>query len=161
MSARGQSRALWVLAAFLMLGSAVYQRLTGPTNPLRTSVTLQDEAVRFRLPRSGTTDGEVRVAVPARGNTEAWMSWRRYPTDADFNRVAMEPDANGAESELVAHLPIQPGRPKRLPNAEMNNSKSSMSTLPFKSISALYCCSSSTPTASTSTPPEPNVTQAS
>jgi hypothetical protein len=109
---RGASRLLWVLAVFLMLGSAVYQRLTGPTNPLRVALTVGSEDVRFRLPRSGTTDGEVRVAVPSGTGVTATMSWRRYPTEDRFDQVPMQPDSPSSDADLVAHLPVQPAAGK-------------------------------------------------
>ncbi len=109
---RGGSRLLWVLAVFLMLGSAVYQRLTGPTNPLRVALTVGGEDVRFRLPRSGTTDGEVRVAVPSGADVAATMSWRRYPTDDPFTQVPMRPEAPSSDADLVAYLPVQPAAGK-------------------------------------------------
>jgi hypothetical protein len=110
---RGRARLLWVLAVFLMLGSAVYQRLTGPTNPLRVALTVGGEDIRFRLPRSGTTDGEVRVAVPSpREGATATLWWRRYPTGGAPTQVPMRPDSPSSEADLVAHLPVQPAAGK-------------------------------------------------
>mgnify|MGYP001819676118 CR=1 FL=1 len=109
---RWTGRLLWVLAVFLMLGSAVYQRLTGPTNPLRIALTVGGEDVRFRLPRSGTTDGEVRVAVPSGSGVSATMSWRRYPTADPFAQVPMQPESPSSGADLVAYLPVQPAAGK-------------------------------------------------
>jgi hypothetical protein len=96
-----------------MLGAAVYQRLTGPTNPLRVTMSVADEQIRLRLPRSGTTDRDVRVVVPTGGHDmTARLIWRRYPTDEAFAEVAMRPDLATAEPALVAALPAQPAAGK-------------------------------------------------
>jgi len=58
--------ALWALAAVITVGSAVYQRMTGPTFPIRGKAAIGGETVSFRLPRSeeSVRDCEVRVRVP-------------------------------------------------------------------------------------------------
>jgi hypothetical protein len=92
-----------------MVGAAVYQRLTGPTNPLRVALSVGDGELRFRLPRSGTTDRPVTVAIPAgEHDVSATLIWRRYPTDEGFAEVAMRPDPAAAEPVLIAVLPVQP-----------------------------------------------------
>src|SRR5512146_2264184 len=96
---------LWLLALLLTLSSAVWQRLTGPTNPARGTVTLSGREVRLRLLRShgGTGDQPVVVKVPD-PKVAGTVAWRRYPTDEPFTLVPMVREGES----LRAALPHQP-----------------------------------------------------
>ena len=114
MSPKAVNRILWTLAVILMLAAAVYQRLTGPTNPLRGKMPVAGEMVRYRLPRSGESTRDLRVAIPSPGSDAAGrIVWRRYPTADGFANLDMaaETDAEG-RSLLVAYLPAQPAAGK-------------------------------------------------
>ena len=96
---------LWAIAAVITLASAVYQRLTGPTWPLRGSVQLEGTEVRFRLPRShaGNSDAEVRLNVPAKIIT-GLAEFRRYKSNDLWMRQPMTREGD----DLVLRLPLQP-----------------------------------------------------
>lgn len=114
MSPKLKGAILWTLAVFLMLGAAVYQRLTGPTNPLRGEMSVEGEAIRYRLPRSEESVRDLRVALPSpRPGSTGQVLWRRYPTDDDFTVAPMVAEAGDDGREvLVAHLPAQPAAGK-------------------------------------------------
>ncbi|MCJ7589111.1 MAG: hypothetical protein MUQ00_14605 [Candidatus Aminicenantes bacterium] len=61
-----KNTALWILAGLISIGSAVYQRMTGPTYPARGKAAIGAEAVSYRLSRSEETvrDCEVKVKIP-------------------------------------------------------------------------------------------------
>lgn len=114
MSPRAKGAILWVLAVCLMLGSAVYQRLTGPTHPLRGEMSVAGETMKYRLPRSEESVRDLRVALPAPGPGAAGrVMWRRYPTEDAFTEVPMaaETDDDGRQL-LVGYLPAQPAAGK-------------------------------------------------
>jgi hypothetical protein len=57
----------WFIAVLIMISSAVYQRVTGPTNPYRGTVELEtQEEISYRLLRSHDTDAPapVNIVVP-------------------------------------------------------------------------------------------------
>lgn len=58
--------ALWILAGLITIGSAVYQRMTGPTHPVLGNIVIGAGDVSFRLPRSAESirDCEVSIRVP-------------------------------------------------------------------------------------------------
>jgi hypothetical protein len=101
--------ALWILAVVVAVGSAAYQRLTGPTVSLRGQITLDGASHRYRLPRSGvsTTDHAVGVPRPAAILGGA-LEYRRLRSDDAWQRVAMVPEGD----RLVGHLPRQPAAGK-------------------------------------------------
>lgn len=95
---------LWVLAVALMLATAVYQRRTGPTHPLRGEVTVEGGTAAYRLIRSANTGVGARVAIPDLGGVEGGLRFRRYPTDDPYTEVPLRSEGD----ELVAELPSQP-----------------------------------------------------
>lgn len=104
---------LWVSAVVLMLASAVYQRRTGPTYPVRGEVTTASGSWRYRLPRSQETPAPARVALPRPGpDVTGSVSYRRYPTSEPFTKEAMQVEAGADGPELVGHLPVQPAAGK-------------------------------------------------
>jgi hypothetical protein len=94
----------WFLAVVITLGSAVYQRMTGPTHPLRVKAVVAGSEIKCRLPRSAETVGDAKVGVPAPAPVEGWIDWKRFPTDDDWTRVPLVREGDG----LVGYLPKQP-----------------------------------------------------
>ena len=123
---------LWILAFMLMLGAGVYQRLTGPTHPMRGSIEVAGESVTYRLVRAAWTDEQARIELPnVPGVDGGVVSWRRYPTEEAFSEQPLALDGEN----WIASLPIQPAAGKleysidlsvdgsdvRLPEAERGN----------------------------------------
>ena len=96
---------LWLVALVITLGLAVFQRLTGPTHPLRGHLSVGSQEVAYRLLRShgGAGDLPVRIEI---GDNElvGTMLWRHYPTEETWQRVPMSKEG----SALVAGVPHQP-----------------------------------------------------
>ncbi len=94
----------WALALLVTLASAVWQRRTGPTYPVRGRVAFGGTEVVLRLARShgGAGDQPVRVAAPA--DVGGTVAWRRYPTSEAWTLVPMAREG----ADLVAALPHQP-----------------------------------------------------
>ncbi len=100
---------LWVLAVLVMLGSAVFQRLTGPTRPLRGSFTIAEQEFRHRLTRSGWTYEDERVSIPYPGEgVSGTLYYKRHKTDDPMTAVPLVVE----ESELAGYLPRQPAAGK-------------------------------------------------
>jgi hypothetical protein len=95
---------LWTLAVVVTVGSAVYQRLTGPTHPKRGEREVAGEMVKYRLVRSHGGAGDAEVVVPAPAEAAGTLVWRRFKTKDAWTRTAMERRGG----ELVGRLPHQP-----------------------------------------------------
>ncbi|MFZ5787475.1 MAG: hypothetical protein ACOY3Y_13620 [Acidobacteriota bacterium] len=102
---RGRGWMLWAVAVTVTLSSAVWQRLSGPTYPVRGAVRLGADEIGLRLTRSHGGDGDhpVRVRV-ADEEVTGEVAWRRYPTKETWHRLGMARDGEW----LVAALPHQP-----------------------------------------------------
>ena len=111
MVSRKASVALWIAAFVLTVMLAVFQRMTGPSHPLRGTETLKNgESVSFRLPRSNEGRDELRIAISAPvGVAGATLEWRRFPTDDPFQRQNMAVQADG---DFETRIPPQPAAGK-------------------------------------------------
>jgi hypothetical protein len=95
----------WFLAFIITAASAVYQRMTGPTHPVRGKAALSNGEVNFKLPRSAeiTSDCEVGLEVPD-AEVAGRLLFRRFKTDDSWTEVVMVRQ----EKRLVGSLPKQP-----------------------------------------------------
>jgi hypothetical protein len=95
---------LWAAAVVLMLGAAVWQRLTGPTHPEHGHRVIAGQDVRWRLLRSSVSGQPFLVAVPSPAGVTGAVHYRRFPLDEPFTEVAMSREG----AALAALLPSQP-----------------------------------------------------
>jgi hypothetical protein len=98
----------WILAVVITLGSAVYQRKTGPTYPLRVEAGFGGAVEHFELPRSAETTGDAEMTVPAPAPVEGWIEWRRFKTADDWTTVPLVREGD----RLTGRLPRQPAAGK-------------------------------------------------
>lgn len=100
---------LWTLALVVTLVSAVYQRVTGPTYPVRGRCVVGTEEIRFKLPRSydGPDDAELRLSVPAQ-DVFGTLEFKRYRSSEAWSRQPLQRQ----DSSLVGRIPHQPAAGK-------------------------------------------------
>jgi hypothetical protein len=104
-----RSVVFWILAFSITVGTAIYQRISGPTYPMSGSVSLHGISVKYRLDRSHGGDGDHEVRIRT-GSPEITgrLSWKRHKTSDDWVIVPMA----FADGTLVGLLPHQPPRGK-------------------------------------------------
>ena len=112
---------LWSVAVLLMLSSAVYQRRTGPTRPLRGSVVIDGRELRYELIRSdwsskGNDATAVTLPEPGGGAVPspltATLHYRRFKTEDPFTAVVMGQTRVADGVTHVGTLPAQPAAGK-------------------------------------------------
>jgi len=98
---------LWIVAFFLTVILAAFQRMTGPSYPKRGEEPgPSGEEIRFRLPRTHGGAGGLEVAIDSVAGVEAgFLEWRRYPINQPWRSMAMNRDGDG---RLAATIPHQP-----------------------------------------------------
>ena len=96
---------LWALSFILMLSAAVYQRLTGPTHPLRGNIEIGSSKYSYKLIRShgGTTDAKISIAI-ADTEVKGELLFRKFKTGEEWQVLPLQRE----NQELEAHLPNQP-----------------------------------------------------
>lgn len=95
----------WTLAVIITVGSAVYQRVTGPTYPRDFSFEIDGKEYNIQLPRSqnGTTEDALIVVKIEDPLVNGTIHYRRFPTHDKFDTVQMHRE----NDELIAWLPKQ------------------------------------------------------
>lgn len=98
-------RWVWPLAVLVTLGSAYYQRATGPSYPVRVSEDWQGAKIRARLTRNHPGAGDQKIEIRGVPNgAEGTLIWRRYPTSDPFTYQEMRRE----DDRLTGLLPHQP-----------------------------------------------------
>jgi hypothetical protein len=106
-----KSTILWFLALLLTLVLAIYQRLSGPTYPIRGSETVAGMTIKYKFIRSWTSYRPLPVGVAVAGNgIQLSLHHRRFPFIAGENwaAVAME----NKQGLFRAEVPGQPAAGK-------------------------------------------------
>ncbi|MCU0237634.1 MAG: hypothetical protein MUC72_11200 [Acidobacteria bacterium] len=105
-----KNRLLWIIAFALTLVLAVYQRLSGPTHPIRGTESIAGVQVKYRLLRSWTSHRPLPVRVSGDGIASMRLHHRRYPlVPGEEWSVAQMVTYNGA---FQAFIPGQPAAGK-------------------------------------------------
>jgi len=100
---------LWILAVVLTLAAAVYQRMTGPTYPVKGRADISGNALSFRLPRSAENMTDCEIAITAAGTgVSGRLEYMRFKTNDSWTRVEMARNGDA----LSAILPKQPAAGK-------------------------------------------------
>lgn len=96
---------LWTLAFLIVAAAAVYQRMTGPTYPVRGTAALGASEVRYRLLTSSDAPGdqEIRLAVPD-SRVQGYIRLRRTPSHDPWRELPLIRQ----DDFLVAQIPHQP-----------------------------------------------------
>ena len=93
------------MAIIITLSAAVYQRLTGPTYPLRGKVIINGQEIEYRFNRSHSTktDQPVRLEFP----DSTYQAELRY-TFFKANKPWESSPMKWEEGQFKAELPVQP-----------------------------------------------------
>lgn len=94
----------WFLAFIITIFSAVYQRITGPTYPIKGEIKFDNKFVEYKFERSYSSNKNYLLEIKIEDkDVEGILLCRRYKYDKDFNRILMR-----NENGLKAELPKQP-----------------------------------------------------
>jgi hypothetical protein len=95
---------LWLLSFILTLVLAIFQRVTGPTYPIRGSEEINGKVIGYKLLRSSTELQPLPVRIQAPEEVAAWLSYKRYKTTDDWTEVPMKRQGEYLDGEI-------PGQP--------------------------------------------------
>ncbi len=95
---------LWLATFILSVSLMIYQRMSGPTYPVRFNVEVGGEVIKGKLPRSGDIheDMEIALTVPSE-QVKADLVWQRFPIKDGWTRVPFVRE----DGQLKAYLPKQ------------------------------------------------------
>lgn len=96
---------LWTIATLMMLAAFVYQKATGPTEPMRGRAEVAGQVLKYKLIRSHGGPGDARVAIPDVDDTVMGrLLYKRYKMPEDFTAIPLQRE----HGRLFANLPHQP-----------------------------------------------------
>ncbi len=100
---------LWIMAIVISSGIMVYQRLTGPTTPVRGSVEYFGSEVKFKLLRTweGSTGAKVEITTN-HPDAAGVMIWKRVKSHDDWQTTVLK----NSSGKLSAELPPLPAAGK-------------------------------------------------
>jgi hypothetical protein len=100
---------LWILAILITLSAAVYQRLTGPTRPIRGKSVINGTEIKYKLIRTHEIGPNCEISIDVPDTPiEGYLLYKRYPTDDPWEKIPM----SRKEGMLSANLPQQPSSGK-------------------------------------------------
>ena len=96
---------IWIAAVIITLATVTFQRMTGPTYPVKASLNIGGQTVEAHLPSShgGADDCPVRIEVPD-PDIGGIIVYRHFKSPEPYDTLVMIRQG----SELLAHLPHQP-----------------------------------------------------
>jgi len=96
---------LWVFGFLVTVSFSVFQRLTGPTYPLKEKKEFMGEVLEYKFPRSCTVSGnDCALKIKSAGELDAYVSYVRFKTGEAPSQIAFEKK----EGFYQAALPDQP-----------------------------------------------------
>jgi len=96
---------LWFLVIIITLLFAVFQKMTGPTYPIKGKIIINGKNLKYRLPRSNNTGENCQIVLKDNNTiSKAFLFYKRHNTKDDFTSIEMKRENN----TLVASLPSQP-----------------------------------------------------
>lgn len=95
---------LWSATLIITLAFLVYQKMSGPTYPVRFSAEVGGETIKGKLNRTGDINQDMTVAITVPSDqVQGVMVWRRFPTADPWTRTPFE----FHDGQLTAQLPRQ------------------------------------------------------
>ena len=118
------AKILWFMAIIITLSSAIYQRMTGPTYPIRGNIKLENTEISFKLLRSETTDqgAPIRLMIPDTSIT-GYVKYKRYRSHDQWSQMPLLRSGD----TLQAFLPKQPAAGKIMYFVYLNRKEVSLS----------------------------------
>jgi hypothetical protein len=95
----------WALAILITCGSAIFQRMTGPTYPYRGEVVFENQTIKFKFDRSheGSDNHKVSLSI-ADKDIKGTLVYKRYKSNDTLTYVPMLREGDN----LYAEFPGQP-----------------------------------------------------
>ena len=99
------SHILWIAAFLITITAAIYQRSTGPTNPVKGKVEIGGQTIKYKLIRTyGGPDNAVISIDEPTGKISGTFKFKRFKSHDEWTEVAMV----NMGGKMVAYVPHQP-----------------------------------------------------
>lgn len=101
-----KSLVLWLIAILLTIGSAIFQRITGPTYPVSGKFKLAEKTLSYKFGRSHTSNSPLVIQIDVQ-NPEVTgnVYWKRFKVKEDYTIVRMINENGILKAEIPPQLP--------------------------------------------------------
>lgn len=114
---------LWIFAIIFTLGIAYYQRVTGPTNPLRGKAEIAGQTVKYKLLRSYDGEDDAKITLKNINDRFTGMiKYKRFGTEDEWAIFTMQREGKN----LIGYLPHQPQAGKLLYHVSLADGQKSV-----------------------------------
>lgn len=111
---------LFVVAFFFTAGLAIYQRMSGPTYPIRGKVELNGQTYKYELLRTSDDPGDQRLEFTiADTSVQGEFTFRRFKSHDSWTTVPLKREGD----KLVAFVPHQPPAGKVMYYVSLNGTQ--------------------------------------
>jgi hypothetical protein len=114
---------LWLLAFLITVFVLVFQRLTGPTYPIKDSVELAGNEISYTLERSHVTTEDYLIQINAPENITGTVLYKRYKTGDPWTEIPLQ----RKDEILNGRLPAQPPAGKLMYKVYLQSGESRIS----------------------------------
>ncbi len=102
---KGKSISLWIISLIVMMSIAIYQRMTGPTYPVKGCIKIENSDIHFKLPRSHGGDGGQEIEIEAADKTiNGKMTYKRFKSHDEWTTIDLVRKGNILKTE-IPHQP--------------------------------------------------------
>jgi len=100
----------WTIAILVTVVSAVWQRWSGPTYPIKGHADVAGQTIAYRLERTNSITGRMPVIINTAGTgVSGTVEWRRFPTGDPWQTLTMVRKGESLETAIPPEpLPLMP-----------------------------------------------------
>jgi hypothetical protein len=126
---------LWLTTLIITISFLVYQKMSGPTYPVRYKVEVGGETLKGKFSRSGDINEDLELAITtANENLKADLVWQRFPIKDGWTRVPFIREGG----QLKAYLPKQGMAGKLEYRVEISNGGETVVVPPIEAAVARF-----------------------
>ncbi len=96
---------LWVIAIFIAILIAIFQRATGPTYPVKGKLRFENIEFKYRFPRSCTILKNTCIGKIYDTKIDGYILYKRYNLNDEFQKIPFEFDGKNTYFKLNDNFP--------------------------------------------------------
>ncbi len=85
---------IWSVAVIFTLAFAVYQRMTGPTYPIKDKIEVGNSSISYTFLRSWGGDDAAPIKIKVPNNVDGFVKWKRFKSHDEWTITQMKKDGD-------------------------------------------------------------------
>lgn len=101
----------WIFAVIFTIVMALYQKITGPTYPIKGKTTLNGKVIKYKLIRTAENDKDAEIAINVPdANVKGTITYKRFKSNDSLTTVPL----TRRNDTLFFMMPVQPAAGKMM-----------------------------------------------